>query len=168
MSTYLEFEKPIAELETKVSELRKLAEATPGMNVADEAARLETRAAQLLKETYAKLTPWQKTQVARHTDRPHSLDYIAALIEDLDARGLLHDVVVYCAGEFGRTPLINGNAGRDHWSNCFSVLFAGGGLLQGLGIRDAAAAVVHVDQRGRLAGEQVAAVHRPQGGEHDE
>lgn len=56
---------------------------------------------------------------------------IAALIEDLDARGLLQDVVVYCAGEFGRTPLINGHAGRDHWSNCFSVLFAGGGLRGG-------------------------------------
>ena len=82
MSTYLEFEKPIAELETKVSELRKLAEATPGMNVADEAARLETRAAQLLKETYAKLTPWQKTQVARHPGRPQFYDYVRGLIED--------------------------------------------------------------------------------------
>ncbi len=51
MSTYLDFEKPIAELETKVAELRKLAEATPGMNVSDEAAKLEARASQLLKET---------------------------------------------------------------------------------------------------------------------
>jgi uncharacterized protein (DUF1501 family) len=45
---------------------------------------------------------------------------------------MLHDVVIYCAGEFGRTPLINGHAGRDHWSNCFSVLLAGGGLKVGL------------------------------------
>jgi len=56
---------------------------------------------------------------------------IATLVEDLDARGRLDDVVIYCAGEFGRTPLINGHAGRDHWSNCFSVLMGGGGLQGG-------------------------------------
>ncbi len=56
---------------------------------------------------------------------------IAALVEDLDARGLLDNVVIYCAGEFGRTPLINGHAGRDHWSNCFSVLLGGGGVQGG-------------------------------------
>ncbi len=82
MSTYLDFEKPIAELETKVAELRKLAEATPDMNVDDEASKLEARAAQLLKDTYAKLTPWQKTQVARHSERPHFFDYVKGLIED--------------------------------------------------------------------------------------
>jgi len=56
---------------------------------------------------------------------------IAALVEDLEERGMLDDVVIYCAGEFGRTPLINGHAGRDHWSNCFSVLLGGGGLRGG-------------------------------------
>ncbi len=56
---------------------------------------------------------------------------IAALVEDLEARGRLNDVVIYCAGEFGRTPLINGHAGRDHWSNCFSVLLGGGGVHGG-------------------------------------
>ncbi|MBM3969211.1 MAG: DUF1501 domain-containing protein [Planctomycetes bacterium] len=56
---------------------------------------------------------------------------IAALVEDLDGRGLLNDVIVYCAGEFGRTPRMNGHAGRDHWSDCFSVLLAGGGLQGG-------------------------------------
>ena len=56
---------------------------------------------------------------------------IAALVEDLENRGMLNDVVLYCAGEFGRTPLINGHAGRDHWSNCFSVLIGGGGLRGG-------------------------------------
>src|SRR5437879_3906189 len=56
---------------------------------------------------------------------------IATLVEDLDARGMLDDVVIYCAGEFGRTPLINGHAGRDHWSSCFSVLIGGGGLKGG-------------------------------------
>jgi Protein of unknown function (DUF1501) len=56
---------------------------------------------------------------------------IATLIEDLQDRGMLDDVLIYCAGEFGRTPLMNGHAGRDHWSNCFTVMFAGGGLQGG-------------------------------------
>ena len=56
---------------------------------------------------------------------------IATLIADLAERGMLDDVLIYCAGEFGRTPLINGNAGRDHWSNCFTVMLAGGGLKGG-------------------------------------
>ena len=56
---------------------------------------------------------------------------IWALIEDLRDRGMLDDVMIYCAGEFGRTPLMNGHAGRDHWSNCFSVMLAGGGIQGG-------------------------------------
>ena len=56
---------------------------------------------------------------------------IATLVEDLDERGLLDDVIVYCVGEFGRTPRMNGHAGRDHWSDCFSVLLAGGGIQGG-------------------------------------
>ncbi len=56
---------------------------------------------------------------------------IAALLEDLDERGLLESTLVYCAGEFGRTPLINGHSGRDHWSNCFTVMLAGGGIVGG-------------------------------------
>lgn len=56
---------------------------------------------------------------------------IAALVEDLDQRGMLDDVLIYCAGEFGRTPMMNGHAGRDHWSNCFTVMLGGGGLREG-------------------------------------
>jgi len=56
---------------------------------------------------------------------------IATLVRDLETRGLLGDVIVYCVGEFGRTPRINGHAGRDHWSSCFSVLLAGGGIQGG-------------------------------------
>lgn len=82
MHTYLEFEKPIAELEGKVQELRRLAADDPSMQIGDEVARLETKAAQLLAETYSKLTPWQKTLVARHPNRPHFKDYVARLIED--------------------------------------------------------------------------------------
>src|SRR5437762_5569043 len=80
--TYLDFEKPIAELESKVTELRALNSDDGSMAIAEEAAKLEQKAQQALVDTYAKLTPWQKTQVARHPDRPHCLDYVDALIED--------------------------------------------------------------------------------------
>src|ERR1700682_4422401 len=82
MTTYLDFEKPIAELEGKVEELRHLAAQGAAVNLDDEVTRLETKAAQLLRETYSKLTPWQKTQVARHPQRPHFSDCITALIQD--------------------------------------------------------------------------------------
>ncbi|MEX2452219.1 MAG: acetyl-CoA carboxylase carboxyltransferase subunit alpha [Rhodospirillales bacterium] len=81
MPNFLDFEEPIAEIEGKIEELRHLTD-QGGMNVAEEVGKLEARAARLLEQTYAKLTPWQKTQVARHPDRPHTLDYIKALIAD--------------------------------------------------------------------------------------
>jgi acetyl-CoA carboxylase carboxyl transferase subunit alpha len=81
MQTFLEFEKPIAELEGKIEELRHLA-GSGEVNIADEISKLQAKAEKLIKSTYAKLTPWQKTQVARHPDRPHTVDYIAALIEE--------------------------------------------------------------------------------------
>lgn len=78
MSSLLDFEKPIAELEGKVKELRHLADSSDtGMD--EDIAKLEGRAAKMLAQTYAKLTPWQKAQVARHPDRPHFKDYAAAL-----------------------------------------------------------------------------------------
>ena len=77
----LEFEKPISELEGKVKELRHLNNGSD-LDLADEIARLEARAEKLLRQTYAKLTPWQKTQVARHPERPHFSRYITALLED--------------------------------------------------------------------------------------
>jgi acetyl-CoA carboxylase carboxyl transferase subunit alpha len=81
--TYLDFEKPIAELEAKVAELRTLHDDDRNaVTIADEISKLEQKARQALVETYSKLTPWQKTMVARHADRPHTLDYINALIDD--------------------------------------------------------------------------------------
>jgi acetyl-CoA carboxylase carboxyl transferase subunit alpha len=81
--TYLDFEKPIAELESKVSELRLLNSGEhASASIAEEVTKLEQKAQQALVDTYAKLTPWQKTQVARHPDRPHCLDYVRELIED--------------------------------------------------------------------------------------
>src|SRR6201996_1254837 len=82
MHTYLDFERPIAELEGKIVELRKLAENDPNMDIDGEVARLQTKAEQLIDETYAKLTPWQKTLVARHPARPHFMDYVSHLIDE--------------------------------------------------------------------------------------
>jgi acetyl-CoA carboxylase carboxyl transferase subunit alpha len=79
--TFLDFEKPIAELEGKIEELRHLSDGG-GLNIADEVVRLQEKADRLLKTTYAKLTPWQKVQVARHPERPHALDYIDGLFTD--------------------------------------------------------------------------------------
>ncbi len=80
--TYLDFEKPIAELEGKAHELRQMAAEGGDQVLVNEAAKHEAKAQQLLKDTYAKLTPWQKTQVARHPNRPHFLDYMGELVED--------------------------------------------------------------------------------------
>lgn len=82
MQNYLDFEKPIAELETRVAELRKAAASSDEIDIDPEVARLEAKANKLLRDTYAKLTAWQKTQVARHPDRPHFNDYVAGLAED--------------------------------------------------------------------------------------
>jgi len=78
---FLDFEKPIAELEAKIEELRHLSNSDE-MNIAEEINRLQVKVDRLLKTTYAKLTPWQKTQVARHPDRPHFKDYAARLFTE--------------------------------------------------------------------------------------
>src|SRR6202142_1274162 len=82
MRSYLDFEKPVAELEAKIEELRALQSGGDAIAINEEIGRIETKAAQALRELYAGLTPWQKTQVARHPQRPHCLDYVATLIED--------------------------------------------------------------------------------------
>ena len=81
MRSYLDFEKPVGELEQKIEELRVM-QASGDVSVADEIERLEAKAAETLAELYENLTPWQKTQVARWPTRPHCLDYVAGLIAD--------------------------------------------------------------------------------------
>jgi acetyl-CoA carboxylase carboxyl transferase subunit alpha len=81
MATFLDFEKPIAELDARVEELRETAQAGE-LNIDSEIERLQAKSEKLLRETYNRLTPWQKTQVARHPERPHFKDYVAGLIED--------------------------------------------------------------------------------------
>jgi acetyl-CoA carboxylase carboxyl transferase subunit alpha len=80
--TYLDFEKPVAELESKVAELKAIDSDDDAVSITEEVTKLQQKAHQALIDTYAKLTPWQKTQVARHPDRPHCLDYVGALIEE--------------------------------------------------------------------------------------
>src|SRR4029077_7395040 len=102
MRSYLDFEKPVAELEAKIEELRALN--SDGDAIAEEIGRIEGKAAQALKELYAGLTPWQKTQVARHPQRPHCLDYVATLIEDFVplAGDRKHGEDAAIVGGFGR------------------------------------------------------------------
>jgi acetyl-CoA carboxylase carboxyl transferase subunit alpha len=104
MRSYLDFEKPVAELEAKVEELRAMQATDNAVAIGEDIGRLEAKAAQALKDLYADLTPWQKTQVARHPVRPHCSDYIAALVSDF----------VPLAGDrnFGDDPAIIGGFGR--------------------------------------------------------
>ncbi len=82
MRSYLDFEKPVAELEAKLEELRELSAKGDAVAIGDDITRLETKAAEALAQLYANLTPWQKTQVARHPLRPHFSDFAAALFEE--------------------------------------------------------------------------------------
>jgi len=82
MITFLDFEKPIAELEGKIRDLRKLSGNGGNVDLTDEVDRLESKRDRLIKETYAALSPWQKAQVARHPDRPHFSDILAQLFTD--------------------------------------------------------------------------------------
>ncbi len=103
MRHFLDFERPIAELEGKIEELRHLS-ADSGLNIAEEVGRLEAQAGRLLRQSYARLSSWQKVLVARHPDRPHCLDYIAGLISEF----------VPLAGDraFAEDPAVVGGIGR--------------------------------------------------------
>ncbi|HSU06895.1 MAG TPA: acetyl-CoA carboxylase carboxyltransferase subunit alpha [Acetobacteraceae bacterium] len=110
MRHFLDFEKPIAELESKIEELRRMS-GPEGINIAEEVARLSEKAERQLRATYAKLTPWQKVQVARHPDRPKATDYIAGLITDFTPlagdRAFADDSAVLGGmGRFGGRPVM--------------------------------------------------------------
>ena len=78
---FLDFERPIGELDGKIEELRHLS-TTGDLNIADEVGRLQAQADRFLRQAYARLTPWQKVEVARHPERPHCRDFIASLITE--------------------------------------------------------------------------------------
>src|SRR3954447_1559675 len=103
MAAFLDFEKSIAELETRIEELRDTAEGSD-LNIDAEIDRLQVKSDRMLRDTYARLTPWQKTLVARHPDRPHLKDYVAELIEDF----------IPLAGDrnFGEDAAIVGGVGK--------------------------------------------------------
>ena len=105
MPTYLDFEKSIAELDSRIDELRETAVGSD-LNIDAEIDRLQAKSDRMLRDTYARLTPWQKTQVARHPDRPHFKDYVAGLIDDF----------MPLAGDrnFGEDQAILGGFGRLH------------------------------------------------------
>jgi len=105
MRRFLDFEKPIADLDGKIADLRHLAE-SDGVNIGEEVRRLQAKSEKLLRSTYAKLTAWQKTQVARHQDRPHLTDYLDTLITDFTP----------LAGDrlYGEDRAVVGGMGRFH------------------------------------------------------
>lgn len=106
MITFLDFEKPIAELESKIRELKKIGLGEGSVNITDEVGRLETKLDKMLRTTYSKLDPWQKVQVARHPERPHFSDYVENLFEDFTP----------LAGDraFGEDLAIQGGPARFH------------------------------------------------------
>jgi len=119
MRSFLDFERPIAELEGKIEELRHISDAGD-LNIAEEVGDLQTKVDRLLRQTYGKLTPWQKVQVARHPNRPRFDDYVAQLIEDFTPlhgdRGFAEDpAIVGGLGRFGGQAimLIGNEKGHD-------------------------------------------------------
>src|SRR2546430_16861964 len=119
MRSYLDFEKPVAELEAKIDELRTLA--ANGSDIGDEIAKIEEKSAQALAELYANLTPWQKTLVARHPQRPHFSDFINALIAEFTP----------FAGDrkFGEDEALVGGVGRFRGESIFVVGQEKGGRI---------------------------------------
>ena len=110
MYNYLDFEKPVADLDGKILELKKGLDASGSVDVSEEVSRLEKRAGEALKDIYKKLTPWQKAQVARHPDRPHCLDYIEALFTEFQPlagdRKFANDEAIQCGfARFRGTPV---------------------------------------------------------------
>ena len=111
MITFLDFEKPIAELEGKIRDLKQLAGGESGVNITDEVDKLESKLDRMLKDTYGKLDPWQKTKVARHPERPHFHDYIEGLFTEFTAlagdRAFGEDkAVVGGMARFNNTPVV--------------------------------------------------------------
>jgi acetyl-CoA carboxylase carboxyl transferase subunit alpha len=110
MRSYLDFEKPVAELEARVEDLRALSNQEDGPQLGEELTKLEAKAAKVLGDIYADLTPWQKTQVARHPLRPHCVDYIREMIEDFTLlagdRKFAEDEAIICGlGRFRGQPV---------------------------------------------------------------
>ena len=105
ISSFLDFERPIAELEGKIEELRHLSD-NDELKIADEVERLQGRIDRLLRQTYSKLTPWQKVQVARHPNRPHCIDYVTGLIESFTPLSADDAAIIGGLGRFRGTSVV--------------------------------------------------------------
>ncbi len=141
MRAYLDFEKPVADLEGQIQELKRLGEGENGVSTADEVEALEAKARDALKSLYAKLTPWQKTQVARHPDRPHSSDYVKALMSDVTQlagdRKFADDPAIFAGlGRFRGEPVAI--LGQEKGSDTKSRLHHNFGMARPEGYRKAA------------------------------
>ena len=145
MTTYLDFEKPIAELEGKIAELRHLPN-SGDVDIADEVMRLQEKVQKQLRATYAKLTPWQRVQVARHADRPHAQRYIDRLITDytplagdrafgedaaiVGGLGRLGGRSVVVLGRSDATPLMPPAGRADLTATCAEAVFVRGAVCR--------------------------------------
>ena len=104
MNIYLDFEKPLQNLELKIEELKRLTDTDGSVDIKEEISRLEKKAGKLKKEIFDKLSPWQETQIARHPERPYTLDYINEIVQDFEE---LHG-----DRKFSDDPSIVGGFGR--------------------------------------------------------
>ena len=140
MRTYLDFEKPIAELEGKIAELRALAEDDSSVSIDDDVERLERKAEEALKDIYKSLNPWQKTQVARHPQRPHMMSYVNRLIKDFtilsgDRKFADDHAIVGGIGRFRGEPVVI--VGQEKGSDTQSRLHHNFGMARPEGYRKA-------------------------------
>jgi acetyl-CoA carboxylase carboxyl transferase subunit alpha len=151
MRSYLDFEKPVADLEAKVAELKALSAAGGAVSINDEVGKLESKADQLLKALYAGLTPWQRTQVARHPQRPHFVDYCAQLITEFTPlagdRGFAEDEAIIAGfGRFEGLPVAV--IGQEKGSNTETRLRHNFGMARPEGYRKAARIMELADRFG--------------------
>ena len=151
MHTYLDFEKPVADLEGKVAELKSMQDEDTAVDVSDEIARLEAKAQKALTDLYARLTPWQKTQIARHPDRPHFKAYAKALFSDWTPlagdRGFAddHAIQVGMARFEGRAVMVIGHEKGDDTTSRLKHNF---GMARPEGYRKAVRAMKLADRFG--------------------
>jgi len=151
MRSYLDFEKPVADLETKVEELKQLASQGDAVSIAEELSKLEAKAAKALSDLYAALTPWQKIQVARHPERPHFSDYVRQLIVDFtplagDRAFGEDDAIVAGFGRFRGEPVCV--IGQEKGSDTQSRLKHNFGMARPEGYRKAARLMELADRFG--------------------
>jgi acetyl-CoA carboxylase carboxyl transferase subunit alpha len=151
MLAFLDFEAPLAELEGKIAELRAMAQGDKAVSIADEVRALEKKSAKILGDLYKELTPWQKTQVARHPDRPHALRYVEGLITDFvplagDRKFAEDEAIIGGLGRFEGASVVV--IGQEKGSDTASRLKHNWGMARPEGYRKAVRLMEMADQFG--------------------